>query len=237
MTSLTRRQLLQTAGAGAAALLLSPLRVFADADKKTAYELPKLPYDYDALEPHIDAETMKIHHDLHHKAYIDNLNKALDGHPQLQGKPIEQLLQEIDKVPMEIKQTVINNGGGHANHTLFWEVMIKGGSKPSGELAKAIDASFGSLDKLQAEMSDKAVKQFGSGWAWLVLDKGNKLVTVGLPNQNSPVLTGQAPLLGLDVWEHAYYLKYRNKRADYVKAWWNVVNWDNVAARYKMAMK
>jgi superoxide dismutase, Fe-Mn family len=236
MTPLTRRQLLQTAGAGAAALLLSPLRVFADADKKTGYELPALPYAYDALEPHIDAETMKIHHDLHHKAYIDNLNKALDGHPELQGKPIELLLQEIDKVPMEIKQTVINNGGGHANHTLFWEVMVKGGSKPSGELAKAIDSTFGSLEKLQAEMSDKAVKQFGSGWAWLVFDKG-KLATVGLPNQNSPVLTGQAPLLGLDVWEHAYYLKYKNKRADYVKAWWNVVNWDNVAARYKMAMK
>jgi Fe-Mn family superoxide dismutase len=236
MTPLTRRQLLQTAGAGAAALLLSPLRVFADADKKTGYELPPLPYAYDALEPHIDAETMKIHHDLHHKAYIDNLNKALDGHPELQGKPIEQLLQEIDKVPMEIKQTVINNGGGHANHTLFWEVMVKGGSKPSGELAKGIDSTFGSLEKLQAEMSDKAVKQFGSGWAWLVFDKG-KLATVGLPNQNSPVLTGQAPLLGLDVWEHAYYLKYKNKRADYVKAWWNVVNWDNVAARYKMAAK
>jgi superoxide dismutase, Fe-Mn family len=236
MTPLTRRQLLQTAGAGAAALLLSPLRVLADADKKTGYELPPLPYAYDALEPHIDAETMKIHHDLHHKAYIDNLNKALDGHPELQGKPIELLLQEIDKVPMEIKQTVINNGGGHANHTLFWEVMVKGGGKPSGDLAKAIDATFGSLEKLQAEMSDKAVKQFGSGWAWLVLDKG-KLATVGLPNQNSPVLTGQAPLLGLDVWEHAYYLKYKNKRADYVKAWWNVVNWDNVAARYKMAAK
>jgi Fe-Mn family superoxide dismutase len=236
MTPLTRRQLLQTAGAGAAALLLSPLRVFADADKKAGYELPKLPYEYDALEPHIDAETMKIHHDLHHKAYVDNVNKALDGHPELQGKPIEQLLQEIDKVPMEIKQAVINNGGGHANHTLFWEVMVKGGSKPSGELAKAIDATFGGLEKLQAEMSDKAVKQFGSGWAWLVLDKG-KLLTVGLPNQNSPVLTGQAPLLGVDVWEHAYYLKYKNKRADYVKAWWNVVNWDNVAARYKMAAK
>jgi Fe-Mn family superoxide dismutase len=236
MTPLTRRQLLRTAGAGAAALLLSPLRVLADADKKTGYELPPLPYAYDALEPHIDAETMKIHHDAHHKAYVDNLNKALDGHPQLQGKPIEQLLQEMDKVPMDIRQTVINNGGGHANHTLFWEVMIKGGSKPSGDLAKAIDATFGSLEKLQAEMSDKAVKQFGSGWSWLVLDKG-KLATIGLANQNSPVLTGQAPLLGLDVWEHAYYLKYRNKRADYVKAWWNVVNWDNVAARYKMAMK
>jgi superoxide dismutase, Fe-Mn family len=235
MLNPTRRQVLRAAGAGAAALLLSPLRVLADADKQAAgYQLPKLPYPYDALEPYIDAETMKIHHDKHHQAYVDNLNKALADHPELAKKPVEDLLRTIDSVPEAIRQTVINNGGGHANHTMFWEIMGKGGGKPDGDLAKAIDEAFGSFDKFQAQVSDAAVKQFGSGWGWLVMDKG-KLAILATPNQNSPFLKGQMPLLGIDVWEHAYYLKYQNRRADYVKAWWNVVNWDTVGARYKVA--
>jgi superoxide dismutase, Fe-Mn family len=235
MVKLTRRQLLFAAGTGAAALALAPLAAGADADPKPGYELPKLPYPYDALEPHIDAETMKIHHDLHHKAYVDNLNAALKDNPDLAKKPVDQLLLEIDKVPMEIRQRVINQGGGHANHTLFWEVMAKdAGGMPKGDLAKAIDEAFGGFDKFQTQMSTAATTQFGSGWAWLALNKG-KLQVIALPNQNSPLLQGMTPILGLDVWEHAYYLKYRNKRPDYVKAWWNVVNWDNVAARFKAA--
>ncbi len=235
MVKLTRRQLLFAAGTGAAALALAPLAAAADADPKPGYELPKLPYPYDALEPHIDAETMKIHHDLHHKAYVDSLNAALKDNPDLAKKPVDQLLLEIDKVPMEIRQRVINQGGGHANHTLFWEVMAKdAGGMPKGDLAKAIDEAFGGFDKFQTQMSTAATAQFGSGWAWLALNKG-KLQVIALPNQNSPLLQGMTPILGLDVWEHAYYLKYRNKRPDYVKAWWNVVNWDNVAARYKAA--
>jgi superoxide dismutase, Fe-Mn family len=234
MVKLTRRQLLQAAGAGAAALLLSPRATAAD---QPGYELPKLPYAYDALEPHISAEIMKLHHDAHHKTYVDNLNKALEMQPDLAKKPVEDLLRDIDKVPMNIRQVVINNGGGHANHTLFWEVMApKAGGPPKGDLAKAIDEGFGGFDKFQTEMSTKATTLFGSGWAWLVADKG-KLKVVQLPNQNSPLLQGMTPLLGLDVWEHAYYLQYKNKRADYVKAWWNVVNWDNVAMRYKTAAK
>jgi Fe-Mn family superoxide dismutase len=235
---LTRRQMLVAAGAGAAALALAPRTVLADGP--TGYELPKLPYDYDFLEPHIDAETMKIHHDLHHKAYVDNLNAALENQPDLKKMSVEDLLRNIDKVPMDIKQKVINNGGGHANHTLFWTVMAKegkgGGGQPKGDLAKAIDQAFGSFDKLKEQLSTAAVGQFGSGWGWLVVDKG-ALKVVPAPNQNSPLMQGATPILGVDVWEHAYYLKYKNKRADYVKAWWNVVNWDNVAERYKMASK
>jgi Fe-Mn family superoxide dismutase len=241
MVKLSRRQLLHTAGAGAAALLLSPLtpwKALADADK-AGVELPKLPYAYDALEPYIDARTMEIHHDRHHKTYVDNLNKALAGHPDLQKKSVEEILRDIDSVPEPIRQVVINNGGGHANHSLFWQVMTKnGGGKPGGDLAKALDDAFGDFDKFQAKMSDAAVKQFGSGWAWLVVGEGGKLEVLAAPNQNNPLLgmyQHKTPILGIDVWEHAYYLKYQNKRADYVKAWWNVVNWENVAERYKNA--
>ncbi len=234
---LTRRQMLAAAGAGAAALILTP-RLLRAADPKPRFEVPPLPYPYDALEPHIDAETMKIHHDRHHKAYVDNLNTAVEGQPDLAKMSLEDMLRNPDKLPMEVRQKIINNGGGHYNHTLFWEVMAKNaGGQPKGDLAKAIETAFKSFDELQKQMSAAAVGQFGSGWAWLVVDKDKNLKIVPTANQNSPLSTGQTPILGVDVWEHAYYLKYQNKRADYVKAWWNVVNWDNVAERYKTAAK
>jgi Fe-Mn family superoxide dismutase len=236
MTPLTRRRFLQTAGASAAALALAPLTARAAEEKAAGFTLPKLPYAYDALEPNIDARTMEIHHDKHHAAYVANLNKALEGTDFLTQK-IDALLRDIDKVPEKIRQAVINNGGGHANHSLFWEIMGPGGGgAPSGELARAIDAAFGSFDKFQAQLSDAAVKRFGSGWAWLVASKG-KLEVVSYPNQDSPLLKGQAPILGIDVWEHAYYLKYQNQRPAYVKAWWNTVNWKNVADRHAAAVK
>jgi Fe-Mn family superoxide dismutase len=225
---LTRRQMIAAVTAGAA-LALTPRLLRADADQKAPFELPPLPYPYDALEPHIDAQTMMIHHDRHHKAYVDGLNAAVMGQADLQKMSVEDLLRNIEKVPKEIRQRVINMGGGHANHTLFWQLMASdkkgGGGQPKGELAKAIDEAFGSFDKFQTQLSTAAVGQFGSGWGWLVVDKDKKLKIVALPNQNSPLM------------EHAYYLKYQNKRADYVKAWWNVVNWDNVADRFKAATK
>jgi superoxide dismutase, Fe-Mn family len=234
MLQLNRRELLRTAAAGAAAVMLAPLGVRAD-EQKMGFTVPKLPYDYDALEPSIDAETMKIHHDFHHKAYVDNLNKALAGQGDLLSKPVVDILKDISSVPEPIRQAVVNNGGGHANHTLFWEVMgPKAGGQPTGELAKAIDDTFGGFGKLTASMSDAAVKRFGSGWSWLVLADG-KLAVYSTANQDSPYMKGHTPILGLDVWEHAYYLKYRNKRPDYVKAWWNVVNWDAVAKNYEKA--
>jgi Fe-Mn family superoxide dismutase len=237
MHQLSRRELLLTAGAGAAALAVSPLTALAQAGAKPAYTLPKLPYAYDALEPHIDKETMMIHHDKHHQAYVDNLNKFLSKQPSLYGKPIDEVLREPDKIDKDIRTAVLNNGGGHANHTMFWEIMApKAGGKPSGALAKAIDASFGSFDKFQEAFSTAAIGVFGSGWAWLVPIKG-KLEIVQKPNQFTPVNDGHTPILGIDVWEHAYYLKYRNLRAAYIKAWWNVVNWPDVAARYAKAGK
>jgi Fe-Mn family superoxide dismutase len=238
MNQVTRRQVLQSAAAGAAVLTLSPLSVQAQEKKEAGFKLPDLPYPFDALEPNIDAETMKIHHDKHHGAYVTNLNKALAGHPDLLSKEhVSDILKNIDSVPKDIRQAVINNGGGHANHTMFWRIMgPKGSRQPSGELAKAIDDAFGSFDKFQAKLSAAATTQFGSGWGWLVLDKG-KLEVYGDKNQDSPYMQGRSPILGIDVWEHAYYLKYRNLRADYIKAWWNVVNWDAVAERYKNAMK
>jgi Fe-Mn family superoxide dismutase len=196
------------------------------------HELPKLPYAHDALEPHIDARTMEIHHSKHHQAYITNLNKALESHADLQALSVEDLLRRIDSVPESIRATVRNNGGGHANHSLFWTVMSpRGGGKPSGALAEAIQRAFGSFEDFQAKMKATAVGQFGSGWAWLV--KGQTgLELIGRPNQDSPLMEGKVPLLGVDVWEHAYYLKYQNRRPDYVDAWWNVVDWKAVADRF-----
>jgi superoxide dismutase, Fe-Mn family len=235
MLKMSRRDVLKAAGAGAAAFVLSPLAL-AD-EKKAGFTLPPLPYPYDALEPHIDALTMQIHHDRHHKAYVNNLNKALAGHEDLLSKPIDELMRDVESVPQDIRQAVINNGGGHANHSMFWLIMSKnGGGKPTGALAKAIDDSFGTFEDFQKKLSDKAVKQFGSGWGWLVLSQG-KLDILSTANQDTPLMKGQKPLMGIDVWEHAYYLKYQNKRPDYVKAWWNVVNWDNVAERYDKATK
>ena len=200
-----------------------------------AYTLPPLPYPNNALEPYIDALTMEIHHDRHHKAYVDNLNKALEGHASLANKPIEQLLREINQIPENIRTPVRNNGGGHANHTMFWEIMAKGaGGQPSGPLADAIKNTFGDFAKFQQQLKQAAVGRFGSGWAWLVL-AGGKLQVVSTANQDSPYMDNQIPILGVDVWEHAYYLKYQNKRPDYVDAWWNVVNWKAVAERYSKA--
>jgi Fe-Mn family superoxide dismutase len=199
------------------------------------FELPDLPYAYDALEPHIDAETMQIHHDLHHKAYIDNANAALAG-TEWADRPIEAVLSAgLDALPEEKQTAVRNNAGGHANHSLFWQIMSPdGGGAPSGDLASALDGTFGSLDDLKAAVNDGGVKRFGSGWTWLVWD-GTGLALYSTPNQDSPWLQGDVPLLGIDVWEHAYYLKYKNKRPAYLDAWWNVVNWDEVARRFAEA--
>ncbi len=199
-------------------------------------QLPPLPYDYDALEPTIDAETMRIHHDKHHQAYVDNANKALEG-TEFADRPVEAILADLDLLPEDRQAAVRNNAGGHANHTLFWEIMgANGGGEASGALADAINDSFGSLDTLKEAMNDAGVKRFGSGWSWLVWD-GTGLAVYSTANQDSPILKSydDVPLLGIDVWEHAYYLKYQNKRPDYLAAWWSVVNWDAVGARYEAA--
>ena len=202
-----------------------------------AFTLPPLPYPADALEPSIDKMTMEIHHGRHHKAYVDNLNAALEGHAALASKPIVQLLKEINQVPEAIRQKVINNGGGHANHAMFWEIMgPKAGGEPRGALADAIRSTFSDFASFKAKIKESALARFGSGWAWLV-SSGGKLQVISTANQDSPYTSGQAPILGIDVWEHAYYLKYQNKRADYVDAWWNVVNWDAVAKRFAEAGK
>jgi Fe-Mn family superoxide dismutase len=196
-----------------------------------AYEVPALPYDYDALEPHIDAATMKLHHDKHHQAYVDKANGALEG-TEWEGKPIEEVLRDLSALPADKRNVVRNNGGGHYNHSLFWEHMSPdGGGEPDGPLREAIDSAFGSFDEFKAKFKDAGVNQFGSGWAWLVHD-GSGLQVVSTPNQDNPISEGSTPLLGNDVWEHAYYLKYNNRRPDYLDAWWNVVNWDKVAERF-----
>jgi Fe-Mn family superoxide dismutase len=199
-----------------------------------AYELPKLPYAFNALEPHIDARTMEIHHGKHHAAYIANVNAALEG-TEFANKPVEEVLKNVSAVPEKVRQAVINNGGGHANHSLFWQVMgpNKGG-QPTGPVADAINGAFGGFDKFKSLFSDAAAKRFGSGWAWLVVKNG-KLEVYSTANQDSPIMQGDTPILGLDVWEHAYYLNYQNRRPDYVSAWWNVVNWDKVAENLKNA--
>ena len=199
------------------------------------FELPDLPYPYDALEPHIDAETMQIHHDLHHKAYVDNANAALAG-TEWADRPVEAVLSAgVDVLPEDKQAAVRNNAGGHANHSLFWQIMSPdGGGAPSGDLARAIDDVFGGVDELKAAINDGGVKRFGSGWTWLVWD-GTGLALYSTPNQDSPLLKSDVPLLGIDVWEHAYYLKYKNKRPAYLEAWWNVVSWDEVAKRYAEA--
>ena len=195
-----------------------------------AFELPPLPYDYAALEPHIGEQTMRIHHDKHHQAYVDNANKALDG-TEWADRPIEAILGNLEILPEAIRTAVRNNAGGHANHSLFWEIMGPGGGEPSGDLAAAIGDTFGGLDELKAAVNDAGVKRFGSGWTWLVWD-GTGFAVVSTPNQDSPISDSKVPLLGIDVWEHAYYLNYQNRRPDYLAAWWNVVNWDEVARRY-----
>ena len=200
-----------------------------------AFELPPLPYDYKALEPYIDTETMHLHHDKHHQAYVNNLNAAIQGHA-FANLPIEEIIRRLNELPESIRTAVRNNGGGHLNHTMFWELMIPGGSKePTGALAQAINAKFGSFDAFKTAFNDAGVKRFGSGWAWLILDKAGNLAITSTANQDNPLTEGHFPVLGNDVWEHAYYLKYQNRRPEYLSAWWNVVNWDVVAKRYEYA--
>lgn len=198
-----------------------------------AYELPNLPYAYNALEPYIDEKTMTIHHTKHHQTYVNNLNSTLQNYKDLAEKPIEQLLREINSVPEQIRQAVINNGGGHANHSLFWVIMGPNmGGEPTGELLESIKEKFGSFEAFKDKFSKAAMSHFGSGWAWLCITQNKELIIYSTPNQNSPLMQGDTPILGLDVWEHAYYLKYQNRRADYIQAWWNVVNWQEVARRF-----
>jgi Fe-Mn family superoxide dismutase len=198
-----------------------------------AFQVPDLPYDYAALEPTIDEQTMRLHHDKHHQAYVDNANAALEG-TELADADVDQVLRSLDRIPEEKRTAVRNNAGGHANHGLFWEIMSpEGGGEPSGALADAIASTFGSVDELKAKVNDAGVKRFGSGWTWLVKDAAGGLSIVSTANQDSPVSDGQTPVLGIDVWEHAYYLKYQNRRPEYLQTWWNVVNWDEVARRYE----
>jgi Fe-Mn family superoxide dismutase len=218
-----------------AATLTAPA---ADTPPSGPFTLPELPYAYDALEPNIDAKTMEIHHNKHHAAYVNNANKALEGNEDLSKMSVWDLIKHLDEVPDEIRTTLRNNAGGHANHSLFWLMMKPGaGGQPSGELAEAIDENFGSFEEFKKEFSAAAMKVFGSGWAWLSLTPDGEMVIETTPNQDNPMMNGGHPLLGLDVWEHAYYLKNQNRRADYIDAWWNVVDWDYVAQRYAEAKK
>ena len=202
------------------------------------YVTPPLPFAYDALEPHLDARTMEIHHDKHHVAYTTNLNKALEGHPALAAKPIEQLLREIQQVPADIRQAVINHGGGHYHHSFFWQIMGPGrGGQPKGPLAEDLKKTFGSFDAFKEQFTKTAMGRFGSGWAWLCLESGGKLALCDTLNQDSPLSKGHTPLLTVDVWEHAYYLQYQNRRADWVAAWWQLVNWDKVTEMYVSARR
>jgi Fe-Mn family superoxide dismutase len=231
---LTRREALKLVASSAS--LLVP--AFAEAKQAGGFTLPKLPYEYDALEPHIDAKTMEIHHDRHHRASVDGLNAALKDQPDWLSKPIDVVLQNLAKLPAAIQTTVRNTGGGHYNHSLFWPVMKKDGGAPTGALLKALETAFGTFDGFQKAFTAAALKVFGSGWAWLV-PTGEKGLSISIsPNQDNPLMDGTpAPILGIDMWEHAFYLKHQNNRANYVKAWWNVVNWDTVATNLAAAKK
>jgi Fe-Mn family superoxide dismutase len=238
---MTRRDALKTTVIAAAACATAGSVTTALAQTAAApagpFSLPALPYAADALEPHIDARTMEIHHDKHHAAYVTNLNKAVAPHADLGKKTVEELISHVDALPQDVQTAIRNNGGGHFNHSLFWQMMKKGGGTPSGDLAKAIEAGFGSLTGFQTKMTEAATKVFGSGWAWLLVRDG-KLVIESSPNQDSSVMKGVAPgaiLLGLDVWEHAYYLKYQNRRPEYIAAWFNVINWDFASERFSKA--
>jgi Fe-Mn family superoxide dismutase len=203
-----------------------------------SYTLPALPYAFTALEPHIDARTMEIHHDKHHAAYVNNLNNALKDHPELAAKPVNELIADLSAVPEAIRPAVRNNGGGHSNHTFFWEIMGPGkGGAPVGKLAEAITKAFGSFDEFKAKFEEAGVKRFGSGFAWLIVNKQGQLEIISLPNQDSPYMDGNKPVIANDVWEHAYYLHYQNRRPDYLKAWWNVVNWNHAEQNYLNALK
>jgi Fe-Mn family superoxide dismutase len=201
------------------------------------YELPLLPYDYNALEPYIDEETMHLHHDKHHQAYVNNLNAALQGQSQFENMSIDELIRSLNSVPDNIRTAVRNNGGGHINHSMFWQIMKpNGGGEPTGDLASAISSTFGSFDQFKAAFNDAGAKRFGSGWAWLVIGSDGKLAVTSTANQDSPLIDGLYPVMGNDVWEHAYYLKYQNRRPEYLAAWWNVVNWDEISKRFAQGM-
>lgn len=237
--SLNRRHFLFVLGAGGAATALGtfPRFVLAQESPQGPFELPPLPYDYNALEPYIDAETMRFHHDKHHAAYTKNLNEAVSKYPELASKSAEDILREIESVPDDVKTTIRNNGGGYVNHKMFWEIMSPdGGGEPTGAIATAITEAFGSFETFKAQFDEAGSKQFGSGWAWLALDSNKQLKVMGMPNQDSPLMEGMSPIMGNDVWEHAYYLKYRNQRGEYLKNWWNVVNWEEVNKRYQAAI-
>ena len=232
------RSVATVAASGAAASLLAPAHAAAQATAAPSgpYKLPKLGYAFDALEPHIDAKTMEIHYTKHHQAYIDKLNAALANHPDLAKLPAEELVMKLDAIPEEIRTAVQNQGGGHVNHTFFWKIMGPGkGGEPKGELAEAINAKFGSFAAFKEALANAGVSRFGSGWAWLVKDKDGALEIISTANQDSPLTLGKTPIIGVDVWEHAYYLKYQNKRPDYLAAWWNVVDWDQAAKNYAAA--
>lgn len=199
------------------------------------FTLPELPYDYNALEPHIDEQTMRIHHDKHHGVYVSNLNDALKDYPELQNKTIEELLRSLDQIPEAIRTKIRNNGGGHANHSLFWTIMSPTGGRPEGKLLDTINNTFGNFDSFKEKFTSTGTGRFGSGWAWLAVNNG-KVEIMDTPNQDTPIMEGKTPILGLDVWEHSYYLKYQNRRADYIQAWWNIVNWPEVARRFEEAL-
>jgi superoxide dismutase, Fe-Mn family len=239
---LTRRQFLSGLGMSAIATTYATQPVWAMHEVKPnatgEFTLPPLPYSFDALEPHIDARTMQIHHDKHHVAYVKNLNAAVGKYPQLKGKNAETLLQTLSSLPEEIRTVVRNNGGGHVNHSMFWQIMApKAGGAPTGEIATAITETFGSFASFKTQFNEAGMKRFGSGWAWLVRSPDGKLQVMTTPNQDSPFLEGMFPIMGNDLWEHAYYLLYQNRRADYLEAWWNVINWGEVNKRYAEALK
>lgn len=237
MPSIETRMSRRAALGGIAAMslaVLAPHRAFAQA-VAGPFKLPPLAYANDALEPHIDARTMEIHHDRHHAAYVNNLNAALKDHGELAKQPLQDILAKLNNVPDSIRTTIRNNGGGHANHTMFWEIMGPKGGKPEGELAQAIDRDLGGLEKLQTDFNAAGGRVFGSGWVFLTVDGGGKLALESKPNQDTPLMDGRRALFGNDVWEHAYYLKYQNRRPDYLKAWWSVVNWPKVGERYAAA--
>jgi superoxide dismutase, Fe-Mn family len=209
-----------------------------NAEIKGTIQLPPLPYPYEALEPHIDAKTMQFHHDKHHATYVKNLNVALEKHPQLKNTSVEQMLQNLNSVPEDIRNTVRNNGGGHINHSMFWRIMKpNGGGEPTGAIAEAITENFGSFDNFKKKFNEEGTKRFGSGWVWLVRNKNGKLEVISTANQDSPISAGKYPIMGNDVWEHAYYLNYQNRRADYLDAWWNILNWNEINLRLTDAVK
>lgn len=253
--TLNRRNFLFLLGAGTGAVALGAWRssgsnsaawaAYPDREGRTdvaqntgSFSLPPLPYAYNALQPHIDAQTMRFHHDKHHATYVKNLNAAIAKYPDLKNRSAEQLLRNINSVPADIRTTVRNNGGGHVNHTMFWNIMKpNGGGEPTGAIASAIKQNFGSFEEFKKEFNQAGEKRFGSGWAWLVRTPGGNLQVISTPNQDSPLIEGNYPIMGNDVWEHAYYLKYQNRRADYLNAWWNVVNWDEINKRFEQATK